>query len=408
MSGEKILPTNRSKAVLYLSNLLLYGFTGLYYCFIQLYLKNNTTHSEELRGILLAVAQGVAIFAPLFWGVMTDKARYKKTVLLIIALGVTIFYCAVPISNNFWWLLAMLCATMFFLSALGSVLDVIGMEVATSSGINYGPMRLMGMFGYGFVSFVLSIFVENNLIIVFNVCAVLGLLCSACILLLPKIKGHANAKNMLEDSSIKQNNQQKPRFFSLFKEKKLLVLIAILATAQFAYGYYLNFFPTYLTVELKAPTWLWGTNVLLTTLSEAPFYLGFDALFRKFGVKKIIPVVLILTVVRYLLLALFTNHISILVIGLLTGALSVSLLYTVQFFVNKTINPQLKASAQTLVYAVGLGVPRMLSSAIGGFLTSAIGTNYALMICSAVVIIGLGIYFIFFSGKENKQQTINN
>ena len=398
MLRGKTLPSGSSKYILYLSNLLLYGFTGLYYCFVSLYV--NQIHSYSTAGIILAIPQGIAIFAPLFWGMCADRARYKKSVLLIMMLGVTICYTTVPISDSFWWIAIALAFTMFFLSALGSVLDVIGMEVANAEGIKYGPMRLMGMFGYAFVAFGLSFFIGDNLDVVFYVCAVLGLICCVCIGFMPGVKGYANAKNQI--SSIGDDRQSKPKFTTLLKDKTLLVLIIVLATAQFAYGYYLNFFPTYLTKELNAPSWLWGTNVLITTFSEAPFYIYFDSLFKRFGMKKIVPVVLGLTAIRYLLLALFTGIVWILAIALFTGMLSVALLYSVQFFVNKNINPSLRAQAQTLVYAVGVGIARMLAGVVGGVLTESFGTNFSLVICSLVAVVGLiiSLIFIVFSKKE--------
>lgn len=387
MRKKKRLSAGCSKTVLYASNAILYGFTGLYYCFIQLYLHSETPHSSAHIGILLSVPQAVAIFASLFWGICADKARYKKNVLMIIAIGMTVFYCAVPLSDHFWWLCITLACTMFFLSALGSVLDVIGMETATAQNLRYGPMRLMGMFGYGLVSFGLSFLIADNLQVVFQVCAVMGLLCCICIGFMPGVRGHAHARKM--------------HFSPLLKGKELLVLIAILGSAQFAYGYYLNFFPPYLTYELSAPTWLWGTNVLLTTLGEAPFFLWFDVLFARLGMKKILPWALAATVIRYLLLSILTHFASILILGLLTGFLSVSLLYSVNYYVNKSIAPSLHASAQTLVYSLGLGVPRMLSGLIGGVMTESLGTHYSLAICSAVAAGGLLIYLFFFGRDRN-------
>ena len=388
MLRAKKLSASRSRSVLYISNLLLYGFTGLYYCFIQLYLHSETPHSAAYIGVLLSTPQAVAIFAPLFWGVCTDKARYKKTALMIIVAGATVCYCAVPYSDNFWWLCAAMGCTMFFLSALGSVLDVICMETANTEGLHYGPMRLMGMLGYGFVSFGLSFLIADNLHIVFKVCAVMGLLCCICVAFMPKVRGYAHARKIY--------------FAPLLKGKAFLLLIAILATTQFAYGYYLNFFPSYLTQTLDAPTWLWGANVLLTTLSEAPFFLCFDALFVRLGIKKILPFVVGATVVRYLLLALITHFAGILLVGFVTGFLSVSLLYTVNYYVNQNIEPSLHTSAQTFIYAAGLGIPRMLSGLLGGVMTEALGTSFSLAICAGVASIGLLLYLLFFRSATSK------
>ena len=383
---------SREKYVLYVANFLLYGFSGLYYCFASLYL--NKIHSAATAGTLLAVAQVVAILAPLFWGMCVDRARWKKSVLFVIVGGATVFYSVVPFSNHFAWLALTLACTMFFLSSLGSVLDIIGMEVANSAGYKYGIMRLMGMIGYSFVAFGVSFFVGDHLDTIFSVCVVLGVICCICVAFMPRVKGYGNALNKFETS---ENAASKPAFFELLKDKKLLILIFVLATAQFAYGYYLNFYSAYLTETLDAPTWLWGTNVLLMTIGEAPFYICFDAIFSRLGIKKIVPFVLALTTVRYLLLAVVKSFVGILAIGLFTGMLSVTLLYSVQFFVSKNMKKELCASAQTLVYALGVGLPRMLATIIGGFLTELVGTRASLAVCAVIPFIGLWGMLVFLA-----------
>ena len=392
MRKPKSLPCGSSKYVLYLSNLLLYGFTGMYYCFISLYL--NKIHSYAVAGVLLAIPQAVAIFAPLFWGKRADRARYKKTVLLIMMLGATVCYCAVPFSNRFVWLAIALALTMFFLSAIGSILDVIGMEVANREGTKYGPMRLMGMLGYGFVAFGLSFFIGDRLDTVFISSAVLGFVCCICIGFMPGVKGYAT------QGLPRENKAKEPdaKWSALFGYKSLFLLIAILATAQFAYGYYLNFFPTYLTDELGAPTFLWGTNVLITTLSEMPIYFCLDSVFKRFGMKKILPIVSIGTVVRYFLLAISKDFIGILSIAAFTGMFNVVLLYSIQFFVIEIIHPALRARAQTLVYAVGISVPRMLAGVLGARMTESLGTSASLSICALTTLLGpmLTLVFILF------------
>ena len=368
----------RSTWIMYLSNFLIYGYTGLYFCFMQLYLASQTGDSSAGIGILLSIGQGMAILAPLFWGIRADRAKRKKNVLLVMIAGATVSYCAIAFSSHYLWLAVSIACTMFFLSAFGSILDVIGMETASNYHVRYGRMRLMGMLGYGFVAFGLSFLIRDNIRVIFPVCAVFGVLCCICVRLMPNIKGHAHDKKI--------------RQYSFFKDKNLLFLVLLLATGQFAYGYYLNFFPNYLTEELMAPSWIWGANVLLTTLSEIPFFLRYEALFSKWKLRKILFTVLAGTVLRYLLLAVFTQEIAFLIIGAATGVVSVSLLYCANYYVNSHMDPAVKSSAQTFVYAAGLGVPRMLSGILGGLMTDLFGTRLSLVFCAAVTAAGLLLY----------------
>lgn len=385
-----MIMNNKFKAIisLVLANGLVYGFNALYYCFIQIYLEQY--HDPVTVGILLTIGPFVSIVAPLFWGVRADKAKYKNTILLITVLGSAAFYLLLSVNHSFWWLFAVITALMFFMSPFGGLIDTITLEYTTQAGLPYGPIRLTGTIVFGAMPFILSIFTEKNINVIFYAYIITAVIAAASIIAMPKVKGYASEKERIN-------------ILPVFKDSKLMVIFAFGFITQFAWGYYMNFFPTYLTGELGLPQWVWGLNTLLTVLGEVPFFLMFNSIFSKFGLKKIMFTAITLSVLRYLCLALFTNAPLLLLTGLITGAAVTLFTYVGSVYINNNIPLKMKASTQTLMYALSVGIPKMIAGFAGGYMTEYLGVRISMLISTGLCTIGLIIYFVRIHGDNSKE-----
>ena len=356
-------------AALSAANGLVYGFNALYYCFLQIYLEMY--HPPVTAGILLSVGPLVAIIAPIFWGVQADKAKYKNNILSVTIIGSAISFFLLMVNQNFWWLFGTLLFVMFFMSPFAGLIDTITLEYATQNNIAYGPMRLTGTFVFGLIPMVLTAYTEVNINIIFYAYLVIAALCLIAVRLMPKVPGYARDKIKV---SIKP----------VLTDKKLMLMIGMVFMSQMAWGYYNNFFPTYITGTLGLPQTVWGTNVFITVLGEIPFFLMFNKIFTKFGIKKLLLTGASLSVLRYLGLALSTNAPLILTTGLITGFSITVLTYCASVYIIENIQPEVKASAQTLMYAVAGGIPRVLAGFLGGVMTDIFGVKNTMFIMTAL------------------------
>jgi MFS family permease len=92
--------TNRfSVFCLALANAMVYSFNALFYCFLPLYFNDKFTSVEA--GIILSVGPAVSIIAPVFWGMLADRAKYKNTVLICTVLLSSIFFYALKFDVGF-------------------------------------------------------------------------------------------------------------------------------------------------------------------------------------------------------------------------------------------------------------------------------------------------------------------
>jgi Nucleoside H+ symporter. len=370
------------------ANGLVYGFNALYYCFLQIYLEMY--HTPVSVGILLSVGPLVAIAAPLFWGVKADKAKYKNNILSVTVIGSAVFFFLLMINQNFWYLFAILFVVMFFMSPFASLIDTITLEYAAQNNIAYGPMRLTGTFVFGLIPLVLTAYTEVNINIIFYAYLVIAVLCLISIYFMPKVPGYARDKTKV---SVKP----------VLTDKRLMLMIFIVFVSQTAWAYYNNFFPTYITGTLGLPQTVWGANVFITVLGEVPFFLLFNRIFSRFGIRKLLFVGIVLSVIRYLGLAVFTNAPLILFTGLLTGFSITVLTYCVSFYIINNMQPEVKASAQTIMYAVASGIPRVLAGVFGGVMTNSFGVKTTMFIMTGLCVTMFGMYLMYLKQDQTQK-----
>jgi PPP family 3-phenylpropionic acid transporter len=360
------------------ANGIVYGLCALYYCFIQIYIGKY--HTDDVTGVLLAIGPFVSIFAPIFWGILADRAGSKNIILALAIAGSAVFYFLLGVSYDFWYLFVMLTLFMFFMSPFAGLVDIITLEYTTENKVAYGPLRICGTLVFGLIPMVLTEFTEKNINVIFYFYVILSIIGIASVLASPKVAGHGTG-------------ERKPNLIPLMQDSKLMLLFLFVGVGQFTWSYYLNFFPNHLTNDLGLSQQVWGVNVFITVLGEIPFFLLFNQLFEKLGIKRLLFISLILVTLRYAGLAFLTSVPALLMVGLVTGFATTVFTYSGSVYITKHIAPESKASANSLMYALGNGIPKVLAGVLGGKMTVALGYTNTMVICTLLCAASLVIYF---------------
>lgn len=363
---------------LFFSNAIVYGLNALYYCCIQLYISSY--HDDQTSGILLAIGPFVAIFAPILWGNIADRSRSKNMILAVSMLGSAVFYSLLGVNHSFWYLAFMLVLTMLFMAPFGGLIDTITLEYTTENKIAYGPIRICGTIAFGVIPMIMTAFTEKNINIIFPTFAVLAVIGALTVMLSPKVAGHGS-------------REKKPSMLGLFKDANLMLIFLFVGISQFTWAYYLNYFPSQLT-SLGFSQSVWGANVFLTALGEVPFFLMFNGLFEKLGIKRLLGLSLILCTLRYTGLAFIANAPLLLILGFCTGVATTIFTYCGSYYITQNVAPESKASANQLMYALGNGVPKVLAGVIGGKMTASIGCVNSLVLCSALCLCAFLVFLL--------------
>lgn len=358
-----------------LANALVYSFNALFYCFLPLYFNDRFSPVEA--GIVLSVGPAVSIVAPVFWGMLADRAKYKNTVLICTILISSIFFFLLKFGVGFLTMCILVGVTMLFMSPFAGLIDTITLEYTAQTRIPYGPIRVMGTLGFGIISLVSGLMTGNDIALIFYLYVGMALLCALVLLGCPRVRGHAHS----EDKTKAKKAEIRP----LLRAHRLWITVAFMLLCQFAYSYYVNFYPSFLRDTLGQPEWVWGLNVLILVLGEIPFFFLYNKLFAKIGIRALILITLIGSAVRYVLLGICESLIALIFINLLTGFLVTVVTYCGAMYITSYIAPELQATGQNLMYCIGQGIARVFGGIIGGLIESRFGTTGGMYLFGALL-----------------------
>ncbi len=106
-----------------LINFLIYGFNTLFGSLLPPYF--TARFSPTVAGVLLSFGPVVAIFSPMLWGVVSDRARNKNHVMMLLVAGATLFFLLIGTTLQVPLLALYLIFTMFFMAPFGGLVDLL-------------------------------------------------------------------------------------------------------------------------------------------------------------------------------------------------------------------------------------------------------------------------------------------
>ena len=356
------------------ANALVYGLNGAYSAFMPVYLSAH--HSSIVKGNLLSIGCVVSIFAPVLWGKVTDKARSKGAVLAMLVVLSALFFGASYLSASVGYLAVMMALLTLFRAPFGGLVDTVTLEYTAQAQVPYGPIRMMGTVGYGLIAFLLGLLAAKNLGITFAAYPVIALLAVPCLLLGPKVPGHASKREKLQ-------------VLPLLRDRNLSILFLLNAVGYFCVIYYQHFYNEYVLDILHLSTGVWGLNTFVTIALEIPFFFLFDKIMRRVSIRSMLALSTAVCAVRYLLLPVVTTAAGILLIAALTGGWVTFITYCVTLYIKQHMPEHLIASSIGLQYALPVGVGTLLADFGGGYLTSALGIRGGLFFCAGLCLVAL-------------------
>lgn len=356
-------------------NFLIYGFNTLFGSLLPPYF--TARFSSTVAGVLLSFGPIVAIFSPMLWGVISDRAKNKNRIMMLLVLGATLFFYLIGVTLNLPLLALFLIATMFFMAPFGGLVDLLTLNACAQVQKPYGPCRVLGTLGFGVVALFGDLLMAGNDRRLFPLAVAVGALSLLSLRLMP------------QHTAPTQSRREARGKVGYFKNKTLVTLTLIIGVAQFTWAYYSNFCAQYLTDQLGAPDGIWGTVVLVTVLSEIPFFFSFNQIFKRFSISTLTWFSCLVMVLRWLAFGLVKNLIVLLVISAITGTFVTILTYCITVYIKEKIAPELQATTLNLLYALGMGVAKTLAGFVGGLMTEYLGFSVSILLCAGMMFLML-------------------
>ncbi|TLS53831.1 MFS transporter [Paenibacillus antri] len=366
----------------------IYMNNAVYGTFVPVYLEDIGFTNTQI-GLLLSVGPLAAILAQPVWGTVSDRAKTKNSVLLLLLAGSALCMLLFPLSYSFIYVLVLICVFMFFQTPVYALGDAITLETLDRRGAgNFSHIRLAGTFGFAVMSVLFGWMAKDHIDWLFPVnLAVFGI-CLLLVLKFPLVEGH-------------QSGGPKMHMGMLLRNRKLMLYLSMSFVLHITMGYYYAFFPLYFK-ELGADSAWVGWSMLISSLSEIPFLLLSVYIFKRVQVPYILLGAGAAAALRWYLYSVIENPVWVFPTQLLHGLIFIVLTVTMAIFINREVPAELKASGQTLHALLCLGVARMIGSFFGGAASDVYGMREVFFYNALVAAVCVGVFAVIFRLRADR------
>ncbi|ULO05279.1 MFS transporter [Paenibacillus sp. 19GGS1-52] len=380
---------------------LLRGFNFLYFAllamfipFLPVYLDDQGLNPAQI-GFIMGTGGFVTIIAQPLWGMISDRTKTIRKVLLVLLLCSAISGYLLYDSTSYVLLILYAMLLYFFLMPIDPLTESLNFRIAEASGISYGSIRTYGALGYGVIAlltgYVMSYFGAHSLALLFAGIGVLGFLISW---FMPDAPVTGKPVTL---SSLKQ--------FLSNKETLLFLLLVFISSVPARMND--TFLGVYIR-ELGGSPQLVGQSFFLAASSEiAVFALSFWWL-RKGKELMIITLAGAFYFIRFFLSAWITDPHLLAYLQILQ-LLTFPIFYSAAIqYLYSIVPEEWRATGQTVLALLFFGVSGIIASYAGGALYEAFGGQTLYLSMSVMSFLGMGFGLILHRLYGRKSSKIGS
>ncbi|RAP77361.1 MFS transporter [Paenibacillus montanisoli] len=141
----------KSPANLRVFNFLFFALLAMFISFLPVYLDAQGLAATEI-GFIIGTGGFVSLFASPFWGMVSDRAKTIRKVLLLLIACSTIVGYVLYASGSFALLITFTMLMYFFLLSMDPLTESLNFQTAEARGVSYGSIRTFGALGYAVMS----------------------------------------------------------------------------------------------------------------------------------------------------------------------------------------------------------------------------------------------------------------
>lgn len=340
-------------------NFFYFSLLSIFISFLPVYLTYRGVTPAQI-GILIGVGSFIGILSQPFWGMVSDRYKTIKRVILVtlgfsIVAGVLLF-----ISAPFYMLFVLVGAMYFFLLPTDPLTESLNFRIAEKHGVSFGSIRTFGAIGYATASLIIGWTIDlvgmEQLVWLFLGYGVLAFLFIAVVSDAP-----ASGKK-LSWHELKQ-------FFLYRKTLRFFLLVLLAATPHRTNDSFLGVY----VQSLGGSTGDVGQAWFLAAMSEVAFFAISARILSRWSEIKLIMVASALYTIRYFLCAIVPSAEWVVYLQLMQGITFV-IFYTATIqYLYKIIPEEWKATGQTVLAVLFFGISGIIGSIAGGWVFQQLG-----------------------------------
>ncbi|WP_308635622.1 MFS transporter [Paenibacillus silvisoli] len=360
----------RSPANLRVFNFLYFALLAMFISFLPVYLDAQGLAATEI-GFIIGTGGFVSLFASPFWGMISDRTKTIRKVLLLLVACSTVAGYMLYASGSFLLLVAFTMLMYFFLLSMDPLTESLNFQTAEARGVSYGSIRTFGALGYAVMSlavgYVMKLFGVEGMAPLF---AVIGVISFFVVLTL------ADAPAASKPVKLKALGQ----FLSHRETLMFLVLIFMAAVPSRANDTYLGVYLRELGggPELIGQAWFLaaGSEILVFALSFWWMRQGKE--------MALIAFASLFYFLRFFLSAWITDP-HVLTYLQVLQIFTFPIFYTAAIqYLYRIVPDEWRATGQTVLALLFFGVSGIVASYAGGWLYETFSGHVYYLVISAV------------------------
>lgn len=359
--------------------------------FTVVFLQDKGMSSSQV-GIVMAMLNVFGIISPPFWGMVSDKVRSVKKVLVLCLIVGSLIFALVPAAANYFigpWMLVVLVLPIsaFFRTPTTSLLDSWTIKtVNRERGMAYGSIRLWGSIGYAIMAFLFGVLIKRlgGATITFYM---YGLLNIPMILMCFFQKGDEVAdKQKVSFRELHAGRLLKNYYLVVFLIFNTMLYLPVQGTFTFL---------PYLITEISGNSNSLGTIISIKAFMEVPMLLGSAYLVKRFGIVKMIVLGGVLYTCEQFLYVLCGSIWQVTLVMVIHGtAFGIYLACSVSYIYHLAPK-ELSATAQTICGALS-SLSGIMGNLFGGYIVEMSGIRSYYGIAGAIQIVSLLLFLVSF------------
>jgi MFS transporter, PPP family, 3-phenylpropionic acid transporter len=364
-----------------------YFFVGAFVPYWGLYLQSEHFSAADI-GILMSLFQISRIFAPNLWGWLADHTKQRvKWIRLTAALGLLGFVAVFWAHGFFWLFLVMASLSLFTSSTLPLSESLTLAHLATTNG-HYSKIRMWGSLGFIVASVILGFAIDA-----YGIKSLLWFLLGVQIILF-------GLTFKLPEANIEPHKDDHFSIWTILKNPTVIALLLGCALMVTAHGVLYNFYSIYLAqhgYSKKVIGLLWSLGVIC----EIVIFMLMPKIMARFSLKKIMLISLGLAVLRFSLIGLAVDNLTLLLLAQCLHAFTFGSFHAASVeVITQFFNGRHQARGQAIYNSVAYGVGGTIGGLAGGYALQFLGGETTFLLATIFPLVG---FFVIAIGLELSQ-----
>lgn len=353
---------------------------GVFVPYWGLYLQWQGFSAQEI-GEITAIFLGARIIAPNLWASLADFHGQRMRIVRVTSIIGTIAFSAILLDNSYIWIAVVMLVFSIFWNATLPQFEANTLQHLGENSHHYSKIRLWGSIGF--------IFTVTALGIVFEKISI-DLMPIALIITMTGIS--IMSLSVPESSDHNLTHKQLP-LRDILKQPAIIAFFTVCFLVILSHGPYYTFYSIYLEQNGYSRT-LIGQLWALGVIAEVIVFIFMHRFIPRYGLRLILILSLLLSTLRWLLIGLFPNMITVLLFAQLLHAASfgtfhaAAIAWVHQHFVGKN-----QARGQALYSSIGFGAGGVLGSLTSGYLWDNPGPTFTFILAGISTLLATYIAF---------------